>query len=426
MKKNSIIWFRKDLRLQDNLALIKALEESKSLIPIYIFEDHEHGAANKWWLHHSLIELEKSLNEIKLPLILLKGDPIFLIPHMMQQHNITGIYWNRCYEPYAIKRDTELKKRLVENNINAKSYNSSLLFEPFEIQNNEGTFFKVFTPFWKKCLSQLGKNHIAKEFYYNDLRTIDFLPESLSIDDLNLLPTKPDWAEGLRKKWLGNIGEKAAAKKIQKFMENKLDSYPEKRDFPYLDSTSELSPHLHFGEIGPRQIYTLLINFPEKNHAKFLSEIGWREFSHNLLYHFPDLPSRPFQKKYEDFSWRNPDPLLKDPDLEAWKYGNTSCPIIDAGMKELTTTGFMHNRVRMLAASFLTKDLNIHWKIGAEWFFDRLVDADLANNSASWQWVAGCGADAVPYFRKFNPTLQAKKVDSEEKYIKKWIQQSLL
>jgi deoxyribodipyrimidine photo-lyase len=426
MKENSIIWFRKDLRLQDNLALIKAAEESKCLIPIYIFEDHEHGAANKWWLHHSLIELEKSLNEIKLPLILLKGDPIFLIPQMIRQYNIAGIYWNRCYEPYAIKRDTELKKRLAENNINAKSYNSSLLFEPFEIQNNEGNFFKVFTPFWKKCLSRLGKNHTAKEFRHSNIRTIDFLPKSLNIEDLNLLPTKPDWAEGLRKKWLGNIGEKAAAQKIRKFIETKLDSYPKKRDFPSQNSTSELSPHLHFGEIGPRQIYTLLMNFPEENHVKFLSEIGWREFAYNLLYHFPDLPSIPFQKKYEDFNWRIPDLSLKDPDLEAWKYGNTSCPIIDAGMKELTATGFMHNRVRMLVASFLTKDLNIHWKIGAKWFFDRLVDADLANNSASWQWVAGCGADAAPYFRKFNPILQAKKFDSEEEYVKKWIQKPLL
>jgi deoxyribodipyrimidine photo-lyase len=414
MKNTSIVWFRRDLRLQDNLALINACKESDILIPIYIFENHEHGSANKWWLHYSLIELEKSLNQIGLPLIIFSGDPLAIIESIVLEYKVTAVYWNRCYEPYAIKRDSALKKILIQKGINVKSYNSYMLFEPFQIKNNQGEFFKIFTPFWKKCLTQLNEQHFAYEFRYSRLVTPDHLCTELNINDLKLLPTNPDWATGLRDKWIGTIGEKAAAARAKDFVENKLEFYAEKRDFPAANATSELAAHLHFGEIGPRQIYSLLSSHPNLDHAKFFSEIGWREFANNLLYHFPTLPSQPFQKKFENFSW-----IEDKAALEAWKYGNTGCPIIDAGMRELTRTGTMHNRVRMLVASYLTKNLKIHWKVGADWFFDRLVDADLANNSAGWQWVAGCGADAAPYFRIFNPILQAQKFDKNGDYIRR-------
>jgi deoxyribodipyrimidine photo-lyase len=414
MNKTSLIWFRRDLRLQDNLALIKSVEESNFLVPIYIFEEQEHGSANKWWLHHSLVALEESLRDIGLPLLIFAGNPVDIIPSLVEKFNIDAIYWNRCYEPYAVRRDTEIKKLLTEKGIYAKSYNSSLLFEPFEIKNSQGEFFKIFTPFWKKCLSELGPNHFAHQFFPEKISSLNIASE-YSVDDLKLLPTNPDWASGLRAKWLNGIGEKAAAVRARNFIQNKLVDYAEKRDFPAADATSELSAHLHFGEIGPRQIYSFLLSQQGVDHAKFFSEIGWREFANNLLYHFPDMPSKPFQKKFEDFPWETNEEALK-----AWKYGNTGCPIIDAGMRELTRTGIMHNRVRMLVASYLTKNLKIHWKIGADWFFDRLVDADLANNSAGWQWVAGCGADAAPYFRVFNPLLQAKKFDANADYIRRY------
>lgn len=416
--KTALVWFRQDLRLLDNPAFSEACSTHEHIIAIYILDKKNQplGGAQAWWLHHSLVSLSESLNNKGLNLVLRQGNPIEIIDQLVKEYSIDSVYWNRCYEPLAIERDKKIKSTLTEKGIHVESSNGSLFNEPWHIKNKTGTYFKVFTPFWRHCLQTLTIP--TPKNISNTVKTLNINSDRLA--DWNLLPKKPNWATEFPKYW--QPGEAGAHKKLDEFIDHQLKGYKTQRDIPAIDATSRLSPHLHFGEISPWDIWRA-IEQSRLNPAcdlqsadRFMSELGWREFSYYLLYHFPELPKANFKTQFDKFPWHNDTAALK-----SWQQGKTGYPIIDAGMRELWQTGYMHNRVRMIVASFLTKDLFIDWRLGADWFLDTLVDADLANNSASWQWVAGCGADAAPYFRIFNPILQSKKFDPQGTYIKQWI-----
>ena len=407
--KAIIVLFNQDLRLADNPALTHACISGHPIIPLYVLDDEtpgkwKMGGASRWWLHSSLESLDRSLKKKGSRLILRKGKTFEIITELLEKHNIEALYWNRCYEPYNI----QIRQKLKKFPIITQSFNGSLLFEPWEIVTKENQPYKVFTPFWKKCMEVQSIETPLPAPSLIPTKMID----SETLDSLELLPLKPDWASGLRKAW--NIGEKAAEEKLNEFINQTMRSYEHDRDIPSIDGTSLLSPHLHFGEISPRQIFNKTKNNPISD--KFLSEVGWREFSYYQLYHFPTLPDHPWRTEFANFPWE-----VNADYLEKWQKGQTGYPLIDAGMRQLWSTGYMHNRVRMICASFLVKDLFVPWQIGAQWFWDTLVDADLASNSASWQWVAGCGFDAAPFFRIFNPILQSEKFDPDGIYIKRWV-----
>ena len=418
-----LVWLRQDLRLSDNPALYYAAHTNDPIIPIYIFDETlpksgQIGGAQRWWLHHSLTKLSEQFTKKGVQLILRYGDPKKILPEIIKTTQASSIYWNRCYEPHARQLELFLQNELTKLGTEVKTFSGNLLFPPDMIKNQQGNYYKVFTAFWKACLTSPEPDA--------PLPTPKLSPftqrkiHSDKLGDWQLLPTKPNWAKNWEQLW--SIGEMAAHKKLNAFLEDKLNNYAEARDIPKIDGTSLLSPHLHFGEISPRQIWhasKLQLMHSHKSHRpmeRFQAEIGWREFSYYLLYHFPQLPTQPFQPKFAKFPWR-----YNKHDLLAWQHGKTGYPIVDAGMRQLWQTGWMHNRVRMIVASFLTKDLLIPWQQGEAWFWDTLVDADLANNSASWQWVAGCGADAAPYFRIFNPSLQGEKFDPEGDYVRRWV-----
>lgn len=424
MDKTVIVWFRQDLRLSDNPAFFEACKISKNIIPVYILDDYSPGkwklgGASRWWLHHSLLSLSEKLRRMGTNLVLAKGNSSEILSEIARKSNSSHIFWNRCYEPYSIKRDEKIKKLLGESGIIAKSFNGSLLFEPWEIKNKQGSYFKVYTAFWKSCLAESSVNPPLPE---PKLKLNGSKLFFLDIEELNLLPKTPDWSSGLKELW--QPGEEGAKKQLSNFLDGPLDKYTAGRDIPGISGTSRLSPHIHFGEISPRQVWSSAIftknltrnSAYSSNIDKFLSEIGWREFSHSLLYNFPMLPDSPFDSRFDKFEWKHDGALFKK-----WQKGKTGYPIVDAGMRELWKTGWMHNRVRMIVASFLTKHLLIPWQKGAEWFWDTLVDADLANNSAGWQWVAGSGADAAPYFRIFNPVLQGERFDRDGSYVRIWV-----
>jgi deoxyribodipyrimidine photo-lyase len=417
-----ILWFRQDLRLRDNPALHHAIKSGTKIIPIYILDDEtpsdlKMGGASRVWLHHSLSSLSTQLDK---KLHFFRGDAAELIPEIIKETGASGIYWNRCYEPWRIKRDTQIKSELQDQNIEVKTFNASLLWEPWEIETQNGTPYKVFTPFYKKgCLQappppkpQSVPKNILLHTYQGTL--------SCSLDDLELLP-QINWDQGMVRHW--NISENGAQNRLNQFLDEGLEGYAEKRNLPIAPNVSRLSPYLHFGEISPHDIWYTAQEYahahavPEKDIDTLCSELGWREFSYHLLYHFPDLHRKNLQEKFNHFPWSEPD---KD-QLSRWQKGQTGYPIIDAAMRELWQTGYMHNRCRMIVASFLVKNMLVHWHYGEDWFWDCLFDADLASNSASWQWVAGCGADAAPYFRIFNPILQGEKFDPDGQYIKKYV-----
>lgn len=422
--QTTIVWFRQDLRLTDNPALQYALLNG-AIVPIYIWDESvstewSMGSASKWWVHHSLTSLSESLEKLGHTLHILKGDPIDVLEHLIGITGATAVTWNRCYEPYSIHRDQNIKSVLTQRGVNVKTFNASLLFEPWTIHPINGDFFKMFTPFWKQCLKQPIGSIVDSLSLLKKVKPYPMpIADSCSVDALNLQPTNPNWATGFDQFW--HPGEAGALKAFQSFL-NKIHQYKVSRDFLDQDGTSKLSPHLHFGEISPRYLWqtcqTLLEVQPDHagNIHCFLTEIGWREFSYHLLYHVPDLPTQPFRTQFKNFPWQ--DDSLR---FQAWKQGKTGIPIVDAGMRELWQTGYMHNRARMIVASFLTKNVLIAWQNGEAWFWDTLLDADLANNSASWQWVAGCGADAAPYFRIFNPVLQGKKFDPSGDYVRRWV-----
>ncbi|MCV2883359.1 DNA photolyase family protein [Aestuariibacter sp. AA17] len=415
--KTTLMWFRQDLRRRDNPALRDAYEQGK-ILPIYIFDDTQTGktamgAASKWWLHHSLNALNESLNG---HLHIFKGDPETIIPEILEKTGIQRVVWNRCYEPWQIKRDKAIKTHLKENDIEALSFNGSLLWEPWQVLKKDQTPYKVFTPYYRKgCLQQpeprMPQSAPDRITYAKDY------DDCLTLDELSLLPDI-HWYKTMEQCW--KPGEEGAADNLSVFLKDALEGYKDERNIPSVVGTSRLSPHLHFGEISPNQIWYAALDAKQGNTDNehldtFLSELGWREFSHYLLFHWPRLQTHNFNDKYNDFPWQQ-----SKANLRAWQQGQTGIPIVDAGMRELWQTGYMHNRVRMIVGSFLVKNLLIDWREGERWFWDCLVDADMAANSASWQWVAGCGADAAPYFRIFNPVLQGEKFDTEGEYVSRY------
>lgn len=415
--KITIFWFRQDLRLSDNPGFFEAAQNG-SVLPIYILDNEppckfKMGGASRWWLHHSLNSLNKSLDG---KLNIYTGPTKDVLQTLIKSNNISAVYWNRCYEPERIRDDTEIKAELTQLGIECKSFNGSLLWEPWEVLKKDHTYYKVFTPFYRNGCLQAKAPRIPLPKPENIKCIKD--NQSLTISDLNLLPTIP-WDKKMESYW--EIGEGAAQRKLHTFLEGGLQNYKEYRNHPSKPNTSRLSPHLHFGEISPNQAWHAAQHYGHAHRLEndldcFLSELGWREFSYYLLYHFPDLPSKNFQSKFDHFPWQYADAFLN-----VWQQGKTGYPIVDAGMRELWQTGYMHNRVRMIVASFLVKNLGIHWRQGADWFWDCLVDADLASNSASWQWVAGSGADAAPYFRIFNPILQGEKFDPDGDYTRRFV-----
>lgn len=416
-----IVWFRQDLRLADNPALSDAVKSGAPLIPVYILDDEsagewKMGSASRWWLHHSLHALSKSLSG---NLHCFKGDARTVMADLVKSTKASAVYWNRCYEPWRVARDTDIKSLLEDMDVEAKSYNGSLLFEPWVVKKDDGTPYKVFTPFFRRgCLNAPQPPEplpVPKKINFADKPA-----SALPIDALKLLPVKPEprWDKQLEPHWV--IGEDGAKKRLAHFLDVGLKGYKEGRNNPAEDHVSRLSPYLHFGEISPRTAWHAIRARMVADHAEtdgdhFLSELGWREFSHSLLYYNHDLPHEPLQKRFHAFPWHKDDKAL-----HAWQRGQTGYPIVDAGMRELWQTGYMHNRVRMIVGSFLVKNLLLHWTEGEKWFWDCLVDADLANNAASWQWIAGCGADAAPYFRIFNPMGQGEKFDSNGVYVRRY------
>ncbi len=416
----AVFWFRNDLRLHDNPGLEAAVKTGKTVVPVYILDDltpknWKQGGATRWWLHHSLIALDAALQKNGFgPLVLLQGDPEKELDTLMKKIGDAEIFWNRRYEPWATKLDAKLKEKY-----DAESFATYLLFEPWQIKNKTGGQYKVFTPFSKACLE--NEHMIA---------TADAKPvkskaaphtiKGLPIKDLGLMP-KIKWYTDMEKDW--QPGEAGALKRLAHTLEDVAGHYKEQRDFPAIDGVSRLSAHLHFGEISPRHIWHATKAVAGKTGGKykqnsdgFLRQLIWRDFSWYLLYHDPEFPDREWNPQFRRFPWREDEKLLA-----LWQKGQTGYPIVDAGMRQLWQTGWMHNRVRMIVGSFLVKNLLIDWRRGEEWFWDTLVDADLGNNAAGWQWIAGCGADAAPYFRIFNPILQSKKFDPDGEYIKTYV-----
>jgi len=391
----------------------------EELILLYVHDEESPGSrplggATKWWLHHSLISLGREIEPLGGKLTLRRGQGTDIVRELVHETNAGAVFWNRRYGSTR-DADATLKAELREAGVTCESFAGNLLFEPWTIRTGDDRPFRVFTPFWRACLaSEPPRIPLAAPATLSS-------PSGVASEDLatwNLLPTSPDWSAGLAEMW--NPGEQGATDRLDDFVRNTLKNY-HRRDEPGPVTTSRLSPHLRFGEISPHTIWHALErSLPaeaEKNKAKFLSEIGWREFSYNILFHFPDLASKNFRPEFDRFPWGQPEPEA----LRAWHTGHTGVPLVDAGMRELWATGYMHNRVRMVTASFLIKNMLTDWRIGEAWFWDTLVDADEANNPASWQWVAGSGADAAPYFRVFNPMLQAEKFDPQQEYISRWV-----
>jgi len=409
-RKGAVLWFRQDLRLSDNPALAAATEHGGPLIPVYIWAPEEEGAwppgaASKWWLARSLTALNRELESRGSRLIVRRGPAAEALARLATETGAGAVFWNRRYEPAAIARDKQVKSELRARGLLAESFNGSLLFEPWTVANQAGQPYRVFTAFWRECMKR--PIPAAVPAAPSRLPAPESWPHSLAIADLQLDPTI-DWANGFRAVW--NPGEAGAMAHLRTLVREVSARYETNRDRPDIAGTSRLSPHLHFGEIGPAQIWRAA---PASQ--AYLRQLVWREFAYHLLFHFPESVDQPLRPEFAKFPWKS-DPKL----FRAWTRGKTGYPLVDAGMRELWHTGWMHNRVRMVTASFLVKHLLIGWQEGAAWFWDTLVDADLANNTLGWQWVAGCGADAAPYFRIFNPTIQATKFDPEGAYVRRW------
>jgi deoxyribodipyrimidine photo-lyase len=419
----TIVWFRQDLRLADQPALSAAAQRGR-VVPAYIWAPEEEGrwppgAASRWWLHHSLASLKAQLEAAGSRLVIRRGPSLEALTSLVKEAGATAVVWNRRYEPAAIARDQQVKAALLANGIHAESFNGSLLYEPWTIATKQGGPFQVFTPFWKACLA--AGDECKPLGAPDELAAPRQWPAGAALDELNLLPAIP-WDRGFYDAW--QPGALAAEAQLAAFVAEGLGDYDAARDRVDVVGTSRLSPHLHVGELSPRQVRTAVERATAGQGARsakrqaasvFLKELGWREFAHHLLYHFPRTTDEPLRESFRRFPWRR-----SARDLRRWHRGETGYPIVDAAMRQLWTTGYMPNRTRMIVASFLTKHLRLPWQRGAEWFWDTLVDADLANNTLGWQWTAGCGADAAPYFRVFNPVLQAARCDPEAAYIRRW------
>jgi deoxyribodipyrimidine photo-lyase len=410
----SIVWFRQDLRLRNNPALHAAVRGGRAVVPLYIWSPEEEGdwapgGASRWWLHHSLSALDTDLRKRGSRLILAPGPALEALKKVAKQTGAESVYWNRRYEPAAVKQTHVVAKGLRVAGVSTAEFNGALLSDPAQFLNKTGGPYKVYTAFQRALLRELEPPDLLPPTHR--IGKPANWPKSVALDSFNLLP-KIRWYSTIEQTWQpGEAGGHAA---LRQFLRNAVGDYARTRNLPAVIGTSRLSPHLHHGEIDPQQVWHELRT--AGGNPTFLREIVWREFAYHLLHHFPDTPTRPLRTEFEKFPWRKQARLLR-----AWQKGMTGIPMVDAGMRELWATGWMHNRVRMVVGSFLVKNLLIPWQEGTHWFWDTLVDADLANNTLNWQWVSGCGADAAPYFRIFNPDLQAQRFDPHGQYIDKWV-----
>ena len=419
---HALVWFRRDLRLADNPALWAALDAGLAPIPVYIHAPDEEapwqpGAASCTWLARSLRALDADLRALGSRLLVLRGPSLAALDLLLEASGAEAVHWNRLYEPATRARDGAVKQALRARGCEVHSHNAALLAEPWTVATQGGEPYRVFTPFWRNAGQGIAA--VAPRAAPTHLPPVPESLQGLQVEALALEPLLR-WDEGFWTRW--QPGEAGAHDLLDAFIEGAAHGYGEQRNLPDRAGTSRLSPHLHFGEISPRQIARRVLDarsptIPEADRTRYLAELGWREFSHHLLFHFPHSAERDLTPKFERFSWVEPDPVV----LQRWQQGRTGIPLVDAGMRELWHTGWMHNRVRMLVASVLTKNLRYHWRHGARWFWDTLVDADLAQNTQGWQWSAGTGADAAPYFRIFSPTAQAERFDPEGRYIRRWV-----
>ncbi len=425
-----IVWFRQDLRLADNPALQTALKQCDEILALYIHDTRlgtlgQIGAASQVWLHHSLGLLDGSLQSLGSCLHRLVGDPVEVLPELAKVLDVTGVFWNRCYDPVTLERDKQIKQSL--EGFEPTSHLANLLFEPVKTLKKDNTPYRVFTPYWKNLMGELpggaplaAPRKIPALTIETQKRLSNKKLKSVTLEELELLPER-DWSEPMIKQWA--VGEKAAKIRLKSFLTNDVKHYNNERDIPSSAGTSRLSPHLHFGEISPRQIVSEVMGKRRSvaslqiGEQTFVKEVVWREFAHNLIYQFPHTVDQPLDTRYKNFPWAK----RYGKALRAWQQGQTGVPIIDAGMRELYATGWMHNRIRMVVASYLIKNLLIPWQEGERWFRDTLVDADVASNAMGWQWAAGSGADAAPFFRVFNPVLQGEKFDREGDYVRRWV-----
>ena len=418
----AIVWYRDDLRVNDHAALSAAADHGGPVIAVYVLDDAQAGTwapggASRWWLHHALTALDDDLKHRGSRLIVRRGDTLDALTDLARTHGADALYFHRRYEPFERRLEDEVHRALGEA-LTIRRLRGRLLVEPERIQTQAGDPYRVFTPFYRALLSmdEPGEPMVGPAHLEGPPRGV----KGHTIDELDLLPTRPDWAGGLRDTW--TPGEAGAWERLETFLDAAAADYRDQRDLPGTPGTSRLSPHLHHGELSPRQVWHTVRSAQSAVSAltgggdAFLRELAWREFCHHLLFHWPQLPDKPFNERFTEFPWRDDDEAF-----EAWCHGRTGYPLVDAGMRELWHTGWMHNRVRMVAASFLVKHLLVPWQRGEAWFWDTLVDADLANNSAGWQWVAGCGADAAPYFRIFNPVRQGQKFDATGDYVRRWV-----
>jgi deoxyribodipyrimidine photo-lyase len=424
MQHINIAWFRQDLRILDNPMLAKAVSDGLPVLPVYIHAPAEAGrwppgGASRWWLHHALDSLHRELANCGLPLVLCQGnskDALLGINHFLQARGIAvrKVLSSRLHEPALARRDADVQHHLQTQGIGWQQDNAGWLVEPGQLLKQDGFPYRVFTPFW----NALRQRPVQLPLHYDValLRSPAHVPPSLSLQELDLLP-RHRWDTGLAEHW--DASPAGAHHALRQFLASAVEAYPQQRDQPAVAGTSSLSPYLHFGQLGPRQVWAAVHAAgadQQEGGWAFLRELGWREFAGHLLHHFPASDLQPLNARYADFPWQ-PNTIL----LQAWQRGETGYPLVDAGMRQLWQTGWMHNRVRMVVASFLVKHLLQPWQDGARWFWDTLVDADLANNSLGWQWVAGCGADAAPYFRIFNPVIQGEKFDPRGDYVRRWV-----
>jgi deoxyribodipyrimidine photo-lyase len=410
-RETVLVWLRGDLRVGDHPALSAAVASGLAVIPVFVWPpDEMSGAASRWWLHHSLLRLDESLREKGSRLVIRRGPAAETLPSLAKEVGTRRVFYNRVYEPTALAGEAEIEKKLRAQGIAAEGFNGSLLFEPGAIKTTSGGAFQVFTPFWRAVWHSRGALRKSLKAPVAIAAPAKW-PESLAVGDLELEP-KVDWAAGMRDAW--TPGEKAAQARLRGFVRGPAQQYAEERDRPDHDGTSRLSPHLHFGEVSPLQVWHAAVDAPEGE--SYLRQLAWREFAYHVLNAYPKSPADAIHAQFRNFPWRRNQRRLR-----AWQQGQTGYPFVDAAMRQLWSTGWMHNRARMVAASFLVKHLLIPWQDGAAWFMDTLVDADLANNTMGWQWVAGCGTDAAPYFRVFNPILQGKKFDPAGEYVRRWV-----